>query len=170
VTALTRIDRSWAPADTEPPKPIRFCSRCGHPADESPGRFERNRRVCERCSMGVLLSCARDALPGTTAAFLICTHDLAITAVSEAGEKIFGKEDKVLGSNVFDLVTSPVGDDQIARHAGLAAQRPCDPIVMPLRLLSRKAASMGTLAARIATCEPPRAALITVEPSDFGRR
>jgi hypothetical protein len=120
--------------------------------------------------MGVLLSCSRDALPGTAAAFLICTHDLAITAVSEAGEKIFGKEEKVIGSHVLDLVTSPVGDAQLARHAGVAAQRTCDPIVMPLRLLSRKAASMGTLAARIGTCEPPRAALITVEPSDFGRR
>ena len=32
------------------------------------------------------------------------------------------------------------------------------------------ATQVGTMAARIATCGPPRAALVTVEPSEFGRR
>lgn len=120
--------------------------------------------------MGVLLSCSRDALPGAAAAFLICTYDLSVTAVSRAGERIFGKEDKVVGVHLLDLVTSPLGDDQLARHAGLAAARACDAVVMPLRLASPRSDGIGTLAARIATCGPPRAALITVEPSDFGRR
>jgi hypothetical protein len=120
--------------------------------------------------MGVLLTCSRDALPGDAAAFVICTYDLGVTAVSQAGEQIFGKEDEVVGSHLLDLVTSPLGDDQLARHAGLAAQRACDPVVMPLRLASAKAEEMGTLAARIATCGPPRATLVTVEPSEFGRR
>jgi hypothetical protein len=120
--------------------------------------------------MGMMLTCARDALPGDAAAFVICTYELTVTAVSEAGERIFGKEQKVIGANLLDLVTSPMGDDQVARHAGMAAQRPCDPIVMPLRLVAGKSGSMATLAARIATCGPPRAALITVEPSEFGRR
>ena len=52
----------------------------------------------------------------------------------------------------------------------MAAQRPCDPVVLPLRLLEPAADSVGTMAARIATCGPPRAALLTVEPSEFGRR
>ena len=121
--------------------------------------------------MGMMLTCSRDALPGDAAAFVICTYELTVTAVSQAGERIFGKEDKVVGANLLDLVTSPLGDDQVARHAGLAAQRPCDPLVMPLRLVSQEQArKIGTLAARIATCEPPRAALVTVEPSEFGRR
>ena len=41
---------------------------------------------------------------------------------------------------------------------------------MPVRLVGDNAGKVGTLAARIATCEPPRAALVTVEPSEFGRR
>jgi hypothetical protein len=170
VTALIRIDRSWIPTGGERPKPIRFCSRCGHPADEPPGRPELRRRICERCEMGVLLTCSRDALPGDAAAFVICTYDLSVTAVSQAGERFFGKEEEVVGSHLLDLVMSPLGDDQLARHAGLAAQRACDPVVMPLRLASGQANSVGTLAARIATCGPPRAALVTVEPSEFGRR
>jgi hypothetical protein len=120
--------------------------------------------------MGMVLSCAREALPGDAATFLICTYDLTVSAVSQAGERIFGKQDMVVGASLLDLVTSPLGDDQLARHAGLAAQRPCDPIVMPLRLVSERARRIGTLAARIATCGPPRAALVTVEPSEFGRR
>jgi hypothetical protein len=170
VTALIRIERSWTPTTGERPKPIRFCSRCGRPADEPAGRPELRRRICERCGMGMMLSCARDVLPGDAAAFLICTFELTVTAVSQAGERLFGKEDKVVGRNLLELVTSPMGDDQLTRHASLAAQRACDPLVMPLRLATTKSRKVGTLAARIATCGPPRAALVTVEPSEFGRR
>jgi hypothetical protein len=120
--------------------------------------------------MGMVLSCARDALPGDAAAFVICTFELCVSAVSLAGERFFGKEEDIVGAHLLDLVTSPLGDDQLARHAGLAAQRACDPIVMPLRLVTEKPRTVGTLAARIATCGPPRAALVTVEPSEFGRR
>jgi hypothetical protein len=169
VTALIRIERSWTPTTGERPKPIRFCSRCGRPADEPAGRPELRRRICERCGMGMMLSCARDVLPGDAAAFVICTYDLTVTAVSLAGEQFFGKEDKVVGTHLLDLVTSPLGDDQLMRHAGLAAQRACEPLVMPLRLASSKSRKVGTMAARIATCGPPRAALVTVEPSEFGR-
>lgn len=121
--------------------------------------------------MGMLLACSRDALPGSAAAFLICTYELCVSAVSQAGESIFGKEKKLMGTHLLDLVTSPMGDDQLARHAGLAAQRPVDPVVMPLRLTSSAGKRrLGTLAGRIATCGPPRAVLVTVEPSEFGRR
>jgi hypothetical protein len=120
--------------------------------------------------MGMLLTCDRDALPGDAAAFVICTYELAVTAVSLAGERIFGEEERVIGAHLLNLVTSPLGDDQLARHAGRAAQRPCDPVVMPLRVVASDSRAMATLAARVATCGPPRAALVTVEPSEFGRR
>jgi hypothetical protein len=42
--------------------------------------------------------------------------------------------------------------------------------VVPLRLRSEEGAPLGTLAARIATCGPPRAALLTVQQTGFGRR
>jgi hypothetical protein len=120
--------------------------------------------------MGMILSCPRDALPGEAAAFLILDYELRVSAVSEAGERFFGDEKGIIGSGLLDLVTSPLGDDQLARKASVAAQRPCDPVVMPLRLLEPNTDSAGMMAARIATCGPPRAALLTVEPSEFGRR
>ena len=170
MTALIRIDRSWTPSGPGRAKPIRFCTRCGQPGDIQPGRPDERDRVCDRCGMGLLVSCGRDALPGAAAAFMIITFELAVSAVSEAGEKIFGPEQSLVGKSLFDLLTSPLGDDQLARHVGQAAQRACDPVVMPVRLVDGKPARVGTMAARIATCGPPRAALVTVEPSEFGKR
>ena len=173
MTALIRIDRSLTPTtESDRGKPIRFCSRCGEPAEEPAKLGERfpRERVCRRCGMGMMLSCSRDAMPGSAAAFLVVTFDLRISAVSEAAERIFGREQSLVGKPLLDVVTSPLGDDQLARHAGQAAQRACDPTVMPVRLASGGAHRVGTMAARIATCGPPRAALITVEPSDFGKR
>ena len=117
----------------------------------------------------MVLTCPRDALPGEAAAFLIFDYELRVSAVSVGGEKYFGPEEELIGSDLLDLLTSPLGDEQLSRHTGLAAQRACDPIVMPVRLRSRRAPDVGMLAARIATCGPPRAALLTVEPSGFGR-
>ena len=170
MTALIRIDRTWTPVGGERPKPIRFCSRCGQPSEEPAGRPLLRGRVCSLCGMGLMLTCSRDALPGARAAFLIVTFELTVSAVSEAGEKIFGPEGRIVGSPLLDLVTSPLGDDQLLRNVGEAAQRATDPTVMPVRLLSAAASRVGTMAGRIATCGPPRAALLTVEPSEFGRR
>jgi hypothetical protein len=173
MTALIRIDRSLTPSkEGDRSKPIRFCSRCGHPSEEPARRQERfaRERVCRRCGMGMMLSSSRDALPGTAASFLVVTFDLRVSAVSEAGEKIFGREQSLMGKPLLDLLSSPLGNDQLARHAGQAAQRAREPVVMPVRLASDRARHVGTMAARIATCGTPRAALITVEPSGFGKR
>jgi hypothetical protein len=170
LTALIRIDRSWAPSGGGRSEPIHFCSRCGCPAEQAPGRPEARRRVCDQCGMGMVLSCPRDALPGDASAFLIVDHELEVRAVSKAAERYFGKEGELIGNPLLELVTSPLGDDQLARKAATAAQRTTDPVIMPLRLASPKGSDVGTMAARIATCGPPRAALITVEPSEFGRR
>jgi PAS domain-containing protein len=171
MTALIRIDRSWTSVRADRPRPIRFCSRCGHPSEEPPHRPDVRGRVCDRCGMGMLLTCSRAALPGEAAAFLIATFDLTVSAVSQAGERIFGAEQELVGTPLAELLGSPLGDDQFARHCAQAAQRACDPVVMPVRLHPREGRPrVGTLAARIATCGPPRAALLTVEPSEFGRR
>jgi hypothetical protein len=172
MTALIRIDRSYTSTATERQRPIRFCSRCGHPSDVPAEGPHHGARVCKRCGMGMLLTCSRDALPGEAAAFLIATFDMHVSAVSQAGERIFGPEQSVVGAPILELIGSPLGDDHLARYVAQAAQRACDPVVLPVRALDRGKSStkVGTLAARIATCGPPRAALITVEPSEFGRR
>jgi hypothetical protein len=116
----------------------------------------------------VLLSCRTESLPGD--AFLICSYELQVSAVSEAGEEIFGAEQALVGSNLMDLATCPMGDDQLARHVALAAARPQQPVTVPVKLRSTRGDELGMLAARITTCGPPRAALVTVTPTGFGRR
>jgi hypothetical protein len=161
VAAQTRIEPFSTPAGDGRPASVRFCSRCGHLS-------ERPTRVCGRCESGVLLTCRHEALPGE--AFLICNYELEVSAVSEAGEEVFGEQDGLVGSHLLDLATCPLGDEQLARHVALAAARPRDPVVVPLRLRSKEGDALGMLAARITTCGPPRAALVTVEPTGFGRR
>jgi hypothetical protein len=170
VTALTRIDPASPPSGPARPDSIRFCSHCGHLSEQPRGHLHVPRRVCDRCEMGVLLTCRREALIEEAAAFLICTYELIVSAVSEGGEEIFGGPDDLVGAHLLDLATCPLGDDQLARHAALAAQRAREPVVLPVRLRSDANGSHGTLAARIVTCGPPRAALVTVQPTGFGRR
>jgi hypothetical protein len=141
---------------------IRFCSRCAAPAATTDGR------VCGECEEGVLLGCREDAFPSE--AFLICTYELDVTAVSTGGEAVFGPQDGLVGSQLLDVVTCPLGDEQVARYAALAAQSPIEPIDLPLRVRSGDGEKLGMLAARVTTCGPPRAALLSVQPSGFGRR
>ena len=98
MAALTKIDHAFTAAD-ERYDTVRFCSRCGE-AHQSPPRDElrlNERRVCDSCGMGMLLRCARTALPGARAAFLVVTQDLEIGAVSAGAEAIFGRERALLG-------------------------------------------------------------------------
>ena len=115
----------------------------------------------------MLLSCAREALPGAGAAFMIATVDATVSAVSEAAEPLFGPEQAILGAPVARPVGQPDGRGPAAAHrhpgrdarpraGGHARARP-----------AANAAGLGTMAARISTCGRPRAALITVEPSGF---
>jgi hypothetical protein len=158
---------------SEPPAKKRFCSRCGEPAIEPPADSERpllEQRVCGVCGMGILLRCNPDALPGAGSAFLITNHSLEIAAVSEAAEVIFAPEEKLIGTKLMDLLTSTIGDRRLAKTVSRAALRVHDAVTVPTRLIGEKADAVGTMACRISTCGPPRAALVTVEPTHFGRR
>jgi ribosomal protein S27AE len=164
------LDQPTTPV--EAPSKKRFCSRCGEPAIDPPATDEPppfEQRVCGVCGMGVLLRCNADALPGAGGAFLIVTQSLQVGAVSETAETIFGPEDKLTGTGLMDLLTSPIGDRKLARIAARAALRVHDAVTVPARLTGEKADAIGTMACRISTCAPPRAALIAVEPTHFGR-
>jgi PAS domain-containing protein len=171
MAALIKIDHSFTSAMAERSNTIRFCSRCGEPA-ETPPRAEAHRaqpRVCQLCGMGLLLRCLREALPGAGAAFLVVTGELRVSAVSQSAEGVLGEEGDLLGTPLGDLFESPLGEEQLGRAAGQAALRSREPVVLPVRAMVQRARAAGMLAARISTCGPPRAALVTVEPSGFAR-
>jgi hypothetical protein len=172
MAALIRIDRQWTAPDSDGARPIRFCSRCGEPSN-TPPKAQVNLirdRVCRHCGMGLMLSCTRDAMPGAAALFMVFTYELVVSAVSEAAERVFGPEQELLGRHLSEVLTSPMGEVQLASHVARAGQRACEPVILPVRGLGEDTAAAGTMAARISTCGPPRAALVTMEPSEFGRR
>jgi hypothetical protein len=161
------------PTAAEPAAKKRFCSRCGEPAvdppaSDPPPAYEQ--RVCGVCGMGVLLRCSADALPGANASFLIVSRKLEIAALSEAAEAIFGAEEKTIGKALLpELITSTIGDRKLARAVSQAALRVHEPLTLPVRLSDDRADAVGTMACRISTCGPPRAALLSLEPTHFGR-
>ena len=88
-----------------------------------------------------------------------------MNAVSVGAEEIFGPEQAVIGQILLDLVTSPMGDAPLreGRHGRRGA------LARAGRDAGQGRVGGGMLAARVSTCGPPRAALVTVEPSGFGR-
>jgi hypothetical protein len=120
--------------------------------------------------MGMVLTCSHDALPGDAAPFLIVTLELAVSAVSLTGEELFGKQQGLVGTHLLELLTSPLGDDRLERFASLAAGRSREPVVLPVRPRSNGSQQASTLTARIATCGPPRAALVAIEAPGLGLR
>ena len=171
MAAVIRIDHSasFGSAGREPM--VRFCSRCGEPGRDLPrgDNPPLQGRVCAACGMGVLLRCSRDAAPGQMP-FLIVKSDLRIVAISQTAEYAFGEEALILETKVTDLLSSPLGEVRFGRTVAQAATRNREPAVIPVRPVAPAAGLAGMLAARIATCGPPRAALVMVEPSEFGRR
>ena len=72
--------------------------------------------------MGMLLSCAREALPGAGAAFVIATVEATVSAVSEAGgADLRDRADASWARPSLDLLASPMGEDQLLRTVTQAA-------------------------------------------------
>jgi PAS domain-containing protein len=142
----------------------RFCSRCSVTAAEEqqhvPYGFDR---VCDRCGMGVMLSGPRKALPPAGAAFLVVTREGRISAVSEAAEALVGEEPGLLGMPITTAVTSPDGDAQLVRSLARAATGGREIVEMPVAGAVQSTGKAGRMKARIASCGPPRAALLVLE-------
>ena len=143
----------------------RFCSRCGAVFGEAPARPEGGspERVCTSCGMGVVLTCPAGVLPGLGAAFLIVTADLRISAVSEAGERLFGPEGRRVGATLLSVVSSPDGAEQLAASVVRAASGAREVTSLQISSVPAERRRPVGLTARIAACGPPRAALIAVE-------
>jgi hypothetical protein len=115
----------------------------------------------------MLLRCAGEVVPGTGAAFLIATVHLRVTAISEAAERIFGGESAVLGHSLSDLLESTTDEAKLGRAVAHAATRPHATMILPVRRRGLDA-GLARFTARISTCGPPRAALVTLAPGDRG--
>lgn len=165
---MTPIAQTATVETTAPPRVerTRFCTRCAATAEEPevhgvPFGFDR---VCTSCGMGVMLTAPRKALPGPGAAFVVVTREGRISAVSEAAEPLIGEERGLLGMPIGSALASTEDDDdrlarQVARAAG-AGREVAEATVTPVL----QAGDHPTrLSVRIASCSPPRAALLVLE-------
>jgi len=141
---------------------------CGHCAAPSPGGAAPppNARVCTRCGLGLLLETREEAVPDARDAFLVVDSRLLVQAMSREAQTLLGvaEEDAVdhpvsgllvpadaegeaSGGLPAAIVEAAAGDDPDGRRAYV---RPWNTFGVRMR-------------ARIATCGPPRAALIVLD-------
>jgi PAS domain-containing protein len=113
--------------------------------------------------MGVMLCAATKALPGPGAAFVVVTREGRISAVSEAAEPLVGQEAGVVGMPVATVLSCPDGDAQLTRTLARAAGSGREVVDATVTPAAQPGGRRGPLAARIAGCGPPRAALLVLE-------
>jgi PAS domain-containing protein len=128
-------------------------------------------RVCRSCGLGVMLETRRDIAPSHRDAFLVIDSSLLVQAMSWRAETLLGvTEDSAVNRPVAQLVTS--ADAEAGRPARFAAalaeaaagaDEPLSAIVRPWNTFGVR------LRARIASCGPPRAALLILEDQQARR-
>lgn len=120
-------------------------------------------RVCTKCGMGVMLTTPRKALAGAGAAFVVVTREGRISAVSETAEPLVGEEPGLLGMPVGSALASEEGDDRLARQVARAAGAGREVTQATLTPILQAGDNPTRLSTRIASCGPPRAALLVLE-------
>ena len=159
--ARRKVDHAATAAARARAGGAQFCSRCGAGEPLATTSPPAPTRICQRCEDGLLLTCAREALPGTGGAFLIVTSELRVSAVSEAAESLFGVERELLGTSLTDLIAGAADGEELVRTVSAAAVHNRAPVLLPVRGLAHSARGAELLAA-ISSCGSPRAALVTV--------
>lgn len=141
---------------------------CGHCASPSPGGAAPapTARVCTSCGLGLLLEAREDAVPSARDAFLVVDSSLLVQAMSREAQLLLGvTEELAINKPVADLLVP--ADAEAQGRTGFAAAIATaadgqDPDTA--RSFVRPWNTFGVrMRARIATCGPPRAALVVLE-------
>jgi hypothetical protein len=141
---------------------------CGHCAAPSPGGAPPppNGRVCASCGLGLLLEAREDAVPAEADAFLVVDSSLLIQAVSARAETFLDvTEERTVNKPIARLLVPADAEAQgrasfaaaIAQAADGADHETTFHFVRPWNTFGVRTR------ARIATCGPPRAALVVLE-------
>jgi PAS domain-containing protein len=141
---------------------------CGHCAAPSPSGSvpPPTARVCASCGLGLLLEVREDAVPDGRDAFLVVDSQLLVQAMSREAQTLLGlSEEDAVDKPVAELLVPADAEAQgptgFAATVAEAAEGRDDE---PGRAFVRPWNTFGVrMRARIATCGPPRAALIVLE-------
>ena len=152
------------PAVGQPVEFTWFCGHCAAPAlgVQPPAPMAR---VCRACGLGVMLETRADTAPGDRDAFLVIDSSLLVQAMSWRAETLLGvTEDSAVNRAVTQLLVP--ADAEAGRPARFAvalveaaagADEPVSAFVRPWNTFGVR------LRARVASCGPPRAALVVLD-------
>jgi hypothetical protein len=145
---------------------VSFCSQCGTrrlTADDAPDAPAS--RVCDACSFGLMLQAGADVAPDTDDAFLVLDQSLSVCAVSRAAERLLAtSEPDVVNRHISDLLMPAHSEKAGAETLALAVTWAARGDSPTRSVVVRPANTFGIrLTARIASCGPPRAALLVLE-------
>jgi hypothetical protein len=156
--------RLVAPPEREAAAPlVSFCSHCGtHPA---PATLDPSSRVCGTCGLGLILQSRADVAPKAGDAFLVLDQALAVCAVSDAAERLLAaSEPDVVNRHVTDLLMPAGAEETNGENLSVAVAWAARGDGGVRTTVVRPANTFGIrLTARIASCGPPRAALLILE-------
>jgi hypothetical protein len=159
--------RLITPLEHEAPAPlVAFCSHCGtRPTPRPDGTAATHSRVCASCGLGLILESPADVAPSAGDAFLVLDHSLAVCAMSEAAERLLAaSEPDVVNRHVSDLLMPAGAEEKNGAGLSAAVAWATRGDVGTRTAVVRPANTFGIrLTARIASCGPPRAALLVLE-------
>jgi len=122
-------------------------------------------RVCGGCGLGLLLECGADVAPAAGGAFMVVDSSLSVCAVSAAAERLLEtKETDAVNRHVTELLVPADTEAQVRQNLAVAITWAARGDNETRKVKVRPANTFGIrISARIASCGPPKAALVTFE-------
>jgi hypothetical protein len=142
-----------------------FCGHCAAPSPNGSAPAP-TARVCTSCGLGLLLEAREDAVPDPRDAFLVVDSALLVQAMSREAQRLLDlSEELAIDKPVSELLVPADAETQgRAGFAAAIAQAADGQDPDTARTTLRPWNTFGVrLRARIATCGPPRAALIVLD-------
>ncbi len=141
-----------------------FCSHCGsRPAVSD--MAEASSRVCENCGLGLLLESSAAVAPERGGAFIVLDSSLSVCAVSAGAEELLAtRETDAVNRHITELIVPADSEAQGPSNLAVAVTWAArgDGAIHSVKV--RPTNTFGVrMTARIASCGPPRAALVAFD-------
>ncbi|HUB04338.1 MAG TPA: hypothetical protein VMA76_04665 [Solirubrobacteraceae bacterium] len=159
--------RLVATPELEPAPPsVLFCSHCGtRPFVSNKVSAAPSSRVCGECGLGLILEAGEDIAPHAGDAFLVLDRALSVCAMSRGAERLLAaSEPDAVNRHITDLLMPADAEEEGGETLAVAVAWASRGDGGTRTTRVRPANTFGIrLTARIASCGPPRAALVVLE-------
>ena len=121
--------------------------------------------MCDSCSLGLLLEAGADVAPDLGGAFMVLDSSLSVCAVSRDAERLLlTRETDAVNRHLTELVVPADAEAEGPQNLAVAVTWAARGDAQTRTVVVRPANTFGMrLTARISSCGPPRAALLTFD-------